>query len=143
MGFMVRICQTGLLILLALARAEMAVAQAHERSYPEQIGTKFLRGVTNLVTGVAELPKQVYLVGRAEGWVKGAFRGPIEGLGMVIARTIAGAYEVLTFPLPVPPGYQPLLLPEYVWEPEPPPQLTIPADSSQPALPQAPRSDSG
>jgi putative exosortase-associated protein (TIGR04073 family) len=84
-----------------------------------QIGAKFARGATNFATGWIEVPKQIYLVGQHEGWLMGSFRGPIDGLGMFVARTVAGAYEVLTFPLPIPPQYQPMLKPEYVWQPEP------------------------
>ncbi|OGW65988.1 MAG: hypothetical protein A3H49_01010 [Nitrospirae bacterium RIFCSPLOWO2_02_FULL_62_14] len=119
--------------VLCLSLASAAVAQAEEASVPVQIGTKLMRGVTNLVTGAGEFPKQIYLIGQKEGWVQGVFRGPLEGLGMFIARTVAGAYEVLTFPIPLPSGYQPMLLPEYVWQPEPASQLTAPA--AEPAAP--------
>lgn len=120
------------LTVLCLSLAVSAGASAEEQSVPAQIGTKFVRGLANLATGLAEFPKQIYLIGKNEGWVQGAFRGPLEGLGMFIARTLAGAYEVVTFPIPVPPGYQPMLLPEFVWEPEP--QLTVPAEPAAPML---------
>lgn len=125
---------SGLMILCLLLAGPLS-AQAEEQSpptVPAQIGTKFVRGLANLVTGLGEFPKQVYLIGKNEGWVQGTFRGPVEGLGMFIARTAAGAYEVLTFPLPVPSGYQPMLLPEYVWQPEPPAQLTVPTGPAEP-----------
>ncbi|HKW86575.1 MAG TPA: exosortase system-associated protein, TIGR04073 family [Nitrospiraceae bacterium] len=85
----------------------------------EKIATKLTRGVVNFTTGWVELPKQIYLVGHNEGLVTGAIRGLIDGLGMFIARTVAGAYEVLTFPLPIPPQYQPMLRPDYVWQQDP------------------------
>lgn len=124
----------GLALAFALWWGSVAAAQADEPSYAERIGTKLMRGMTNLITGVGEFPKQIYLVGQKEGWVQGVFRGPVEGLGMFIARTVAGAYEVVTFPLPVPPGYQPMLLPEYVWQAEPPSQLTVPDEPVAPTL---------
>lgn len=123
-----------LMLVLALAWGTVGVAQADEPSYPERIGTKLFRGMINLTTGVGEFPKQIYLVAQKEGWMQGLVRGPVEGLGMFIARTVAGAYEVATFPLPIPPGYQPMLLPEYVWQPEPPSQVTVPADPAAPTL---------
>lgn len=95
-------------------------ARAEEPDIFEQIGTKFVRGVANFTTGWAEIPKQIYVVGTNEGWVAGAFRGPFDGIGMFFARTIAGAYEILTFPLPVPARYQSMVQPEYVWESESP-----------------------
>jgi putative exosortase-associated protein (TIGR04073 family) len=90
---------------------------AEEPSTASQIGTKFLRGAANFATGWVEFPKQIYLVGQNEGWVTGAIRGPIDGLGWFVARTVGGAYEVLTFPFPIPFHYQPLFTPEYVWQP--------------------------
>ncbi len=93
--------------------------EVNESPASEKIATKLVRGVANFTTGWVELPKQIYLVGRNEGWATGALRGPIDGFGMSIARTLAGAYEVLTFPLPIPPQYQPMLQPEYVWQQEP------------------------
>ena len=122
---------------LCLSLAGAADAPAEEQSppaVPARIGTKLMRGLANLVTGVGEIPKQIYLIGQKEGWVQGTFRGPFEGLGMFVARTVAGAYEVLTFPIPVPPGYQPMLLPEYVWQPEPASQLAGPAEPAAPML---------
>lgn len=99
-------------------------ALAEEPSVPQGIATKLTRGAANFATGWIEVPKQIYLVGQREGWVTGALRGPIDGLGMFVARTVAGAYEVLTFPFPIPPRYQPMLLPEYVWHPESDSMLT-------------------
>ena len=86
------------------------------------IAVKLLRGVANILTGWAELPKQVHHLWVHEGWVRGVTRGPIDGLGMLFARTLAGAYETVSFPLPVPPSYRPLLEPPYVWQAEAPPE---------------------
>lgn len=94
-------------------------ASGEEPNVIVQIGSKFGRGVANVVSGWLEVPKQIYRVGHEEGWIRGSTKGPFEGLGMFGARTIAGAYEILTFPLPIPPHYQPMLKPEYVWQPEP------------------------
>jgi putative exosortase-associated protein (TIGR04073 family) len=95
-----------------------AVVSNEEPSVVYQIGAKFVRGAANFATGWVEIPKQIYLVGHNEGWLRGSIKGPIDGLGMFAARTIAGAYEVLTFLFPIPPQYQPMLQPEYVWEPD-------------------------
>ena len=120
------------IVFLILWSASLALAE--EPSAPQRIATKFIRGAANFTTGWMELPKQVYLVGQREGWVTGALRGPIDGLGMFVARTVAGAYEVLTFPIPLPPRYQPMLFPEYIWQPE------LPSDRADAARPLA---DSG
>jgi putative exosortase-associated protein (TIGR04073 family) len=104
-------------------------AAAEETSLVRAIGFKFVRGVGNFVLGWMEIPKQIYKVGQEEGWVKGALRGPFDGVGMSIARMTAGAYEILTFPVPVPPYYQALLRPDFVWEAEP---AEAPASSLRP-----------
>ena len=131
-----RILTLGFAVLcLSLACAVGARAeQPSSPSVPEGIGTKLVRGLANLTTGVGEIPKQIYLVGKREGWVQGAVRGPLEGFGMFIARTVVGAYEVVTFPIPVPSDYQPALLPDYVWQPEPLSQLTVPTEPAAPMI---------
>lgn len=105
---------------LALATASVGVlpVQAEESvNLKTQISQKFIRGVVNLSTGWMELPRQVYEVGQTEGWVTGLLRGPFDGIGMFFARTVAGVFEVATFPVPLP-TYQPILSPAYAWEPE-------------------------
>lgn len=106
----------GLFVLLVVGGASGACAE--EFPIWRQAGMKLARGAVNFSTGWIELPKQIYLVGQAEGWVTGALRGPIDGLGMFVVRTVAGAYEVVTFPVPIPPRYQPMVAPEFIWEPD-------------------------
>ncbi len=93
-------------------------AWAEEEALPKKISMKLLRGVANLSTGWIELGKQPYLVGAEHGWVMGVLRGPFDGIGMFVARTVGGAYEILTFPLPIPPSYRPLVQPNFSWQPE-------------------------
>lgn len=81
---------------------------------------KLGRGLLNVGTGPLEIPLQIYRTGSRDGWAAGMFFGPIEGLGMVIVRTLGGAYEILTFPLPLPLRYQPMFEPEFLWSPVPP-----------------------
>lgn len=95
-----------------------AYADAEKSGVAERAGAKLVRGVVNVATGWAEIVKQPYRIGTQDGWLAGMLRGPIEGLGMVLARTVGGAYEILTFPFPIPPGYQPMVEPNYVWQRE-------------------------
>ncbi|MDO9047435.1 MAG: exosortase system-associated protein, TIGR04073 family [Methylobacter sp.] len=49
---------------------------------------------------------------------QGAIGVPIglaTGLGMAVTRELAGVYEFLSAPFPVPAGFQPILTPEYPW----------------------------
>jgi putative exosortase-associated protein (TIGR04073 family) len=65
------------------------------------------------------MPKQIYRKVHEDGAVRGILIGPIEGLGMALVRSTAGAYEIVTFPIPMPPGYEPMFRPEYIWQPDP------------------------
>ncbi len=120
-ALVVSVACLALFLSSTLARADEAQSVGSESSVlsvASLIGKKFVRGAANCVLAVIEFPKQIYLVGRQEGALLGATRGLSDGFGMFLARSVAGAYEVLTFPIPIPPQYQPMLLPEFVWEPE-------------------------
>ena len=120
-----------ILVLLAVLVASLVVdaqARADEsHALSERISGKLIRGLVNLSTGWIEVPRQIYEVGTHEGWVRGVLRGPFDGIGMFFARTVAGAVETATFPVPLP-TYTPLLKPAYVWGSEDPSDM-IAADS--------------
>nr|MBP6943473.1 exosortase system-associated protein, TIGR04073 family [Candidatus Omnitrophota bacterium] len=44
--------------------------------------------------------------------------GTIKGLGLGLVRTGAGIYEAVTFPFPIPEGYEPIVKPEFVYSAE-------------------------
>ena len=75
---------------------------------------KLGRGVLNFFTGPLEIPKRMAMVWRDTDPVTGIVVGGIEGFGWFIARSMTGAYDVLTFPIPVPANYAPLMDPEFV-----------------------------
>jgi putative exosortase-associated protein (TIGR04073 family) len=112
--------------MLIVAPGSPCLAQENGLSTKEETpsalhlsASKLGRGMANLGMGWMEFPKQIYVVGKEEGWFLGLTRGPVDGLGMTLARTVAGIYEVFTFPIPIPPHYQPLIQPPYVWQPDP------------------------
>ena len=76
--------------------------------------TKLFRGMVNAVTGWMEIPKQMSLIWQESGPGKGLGWGLVKGIGFAVARSVAGAYEIATFPLPIPEEYEPLMQPEYV-----------------------------
>jgi putative exosortase-associated protein (TIGR04073 family) len=98
--------------------ASADAANAAKRSVIQPMVVKLGRGLGNLTLGWVEVPKQVTCVSRERGWLSGIMRGTIDGVGMSVARMIAGVYEIVTFPIPIPPRYQPMVMPEYVWNPE-------------------------
>jgi putative exosortase-associated protein (TIGR04073 family) len=78
---------------------------------------KFLRGAANVTMGIGELPKQMYLHSQHHH-LTGLLPGLFDGIGMSVVRISAGVCDVSTFLLPLPPHYEPLLTPVFVWEQE-------------------------
>ena len=80
--------------------------------------TKLTRGLVNIVTGWVEIPKRIHETSQTSGAWAGFTWGLLRGLGHGFIRTAAGAYEFVTFPFPAPPGYEPVIQPEYVFTEE-------------------------
>ncbi len=81
---------------------------------------KLGRGLVNIVTGWVEVPKRITETAHSQGTAAGLTWGLLRGLGYGLVRTVAGLYEVVTFPFPAPPNYTPIIQPEYVFT-----QLTL------------------
>ncbi len=103
-------------LLLLLVCGSPALAQEVQK--PEStiglMSFKFVRGLTNVVTAVVELPKQTYLTIRDEGGI-GYVIGPMKGVGMTALRAVGGAAEMVFFVVPQPGSYDPILDPDFVW----------------------------
>ena len=76
---------------------------------------KLIRGITNTLTGWVEIPKRMHETTRTSGAMAGFTYGLLRGIGYGFVRTLGGAYEVVTFPFPAPPGYQPVMRPAYIF----------------------------
>ena len=85
---------------------------SHHSSYPEQIGNKLAHGVANTVTGIVEVPKNMYIEsnrkGPAYGIPVGLFTGIVQGIG----RTLTGVVDLVTFPIPT----KPIIYPDFIWK---------------------------
>ncbi|MFC1631458.1 exosortase system-associated protein, TIGR04073 family [Candidatus Omnitrophota bacterium] len=77
---------------------------------------KLGRGLANAVTGVVEIPKKVILISKNDNPVLGLTWGWIKGAAVGLLRTAAGVYETVTFPIPAPADYEPMISPEFVFE---------------------------
>ena len=77
--------------------------------------SKLTRGFINIVTGWVEIPKRIQETSQTDGAAAGFTWGLLRGLGHGFIRTAAGFYEFFTFPFPAPPGYEPVIQPEYVF----------------------------
>ena len=73
---------------------------------------KLGRGCANVLFGVIEVPNQITKADAEQGG--GAIPYGI-GKGFVrwIAREFVGVYEIVTFPIPFPGGYKPVMKPEF------------------------------
>lgn len=77
--------------------------------------TKLGRGITNVLTGWFELPKNMYATSVEQNPFVGLSGGLIHGTGLALRRTAAGLLEMVTFPIPSPAQYESVIEPEYVF----------------------------
>ncbi len=104
-----------LLLACVVTVPSMARAEQQPEMIGEKMAVKFVRGITNTVTSIAELPKQTILTGRDMGPV-GYVVGPIKGVGMTLYRGFIGVVETVFFMVPQPGYYDPTIDPAYVWQ---------------------------
>lgn len=104
-----------LLLFTLVSVPAFAIDSPKPESIAEKMSFKLVRGVTNIATAIAELPKQTYLTARTHGPV-GYVVGPIKGVGMSLYRGFIGISETLLFMVPQPGYYDPMIDPTYVWE---------------------------
>lgn len=94
------------------------VDTASAQDIVDGMAAKGVRGAANLVTGWAEIPKQIYVTGEEGGWLRGAVVGPFKGIGMALIRTVSGAGELVTFFVAYPGYYDSWIEPRFVWQRE-------------------------
>ena len=105
-------------IMLFFCLVSVPPASAQESQPPEAIiekmSFKFVRGITNILTCVGEIPKQTMNTIHDRGSV-GYVIGPLKGVGMTIYRGVMGVVETAFFMVPQPGYYDPMVEPEFVW----------------------------
>jgi putative exosortase-associated protein (TIGR04073 family) len=74
---------------------------------------KLGRGISNLLFGIVEVPNQVTKVTSENGGAAGVTYGVGKGIVRWICREAVGVYEIVTFPIPVPHHYKPVMWPEF------------------------------
>jgi len=81
---------------------------------------KAKRGGINIVTSPLEIPKQakneIESTEEKPGKIIALFGGTVKGLVFAVGRLGSGIYDVLTFNINTPKGYEPLVKPDYVCE---------------------------
>ncbi len=109
-----RIRTIGMILVVGLLFLGAAQPAHAEQETGALVVTKLFRGIANAATGWMEIFKQTSLTWQQSGPGVGMTWGFIKGIGYAVARSVAGAYEIVTFPVPIPEGYKPLMRPEYV-----------------------------
>jgi putative exosortase-associated protein (TIGR04073 family) len=104
------------LIVAVTAMTAAAPAFAMDASqYAAGASTKLGRGVVNAVTGWGEIPKQT-VIGSKEDGLLGGVGGFFKGIGLAVARSVVGGFEIATFWAPVPDRFEPVMQPATVFD---------------------------
>ena len=101
-----RFASLAMLLLVALHPSHAAAQTA---------GRKCVRGLAAMTTAFLEVPGNMYEQAEARGPAEGIPFGFVKGLGMIVPRVLVGVYEFLSAPFEAPPGYRPILEPEFPW----------------------------
>lgn len=83
-------------------------------TFADDAGRKLGRGLANTLFGIAEVPIQIQATLDQRGSGAAATYGVLKGIGRFLMREGVGIYEVLTFPIPFPKYYEPIIEPEYL-----------------------------
>lgn len=78
--------------------------------------TKLGRGLTNIVFSPFEYFTNIQKAADRRGAVSGAFEGLLAGTYYMVGRILAGAYDVVTFPVPAPKDYAAIMKPDTVFD---------------------------
>lgn len=106
---MVRFARLWLLSTFFFLTASFLTPSAWAYTAWDKVG----RGIANIVTSPYEIIRQGMIDFEDHGGI-GVFSGSIRGVFCMVGRIVVGAYEVVTFPIPVPSNFRPILYPEYV-----------------------------
>ena len=100
-----------LIMVLVFSVAEVALAGTPL----EKLG----RGVANVITCPIELVAGIVDTGNESGPMAGCTIGVLKGTFNIVRRAVVGVYEVVSFPVPVPEDYAPIITdPEYFFASE-------------------------
>jgi len=96
----------------ALLSVGPAYAEEHEHDYLSGLTCKFTQGLFNTATGFIELPKNVINISHDQNIFVGLTWGVVRGVMHSVSRTVVGAAELITAPIPT----DDYISPPYVWD---------------------------
>ena len=95
----------------------IAIFLMSSMSYADDPIKKLGRGIANMLTFPLELPKGIGDANREDGPLAAASYGVLKGLFDGCVRGIVGVYETVTFLIPIPADYAPIVKdPEFFLE---------------------------
>lgn len=97
------------MIMVLIALLFLAFVDAHADDVVGGPVKKLGRGFANLVTSPFYVFKGMGDTAKKNGWMAGATWGLLEGAVNLVKRASVGAYEIVTFPVPLPANYEPIL----------------------------------
>ena len=101
-----------IVLLLALVPSGLAVDLEPEGTMSRKLQRAFLNVALAPIEISYELKKARLQETAIPNWFIGTLRG---GFAMV-GRMIIGIYELVTFPIPIPKNYEPVIYPEFAWQ---------------------------
>jgi putative exosortase-associated protein (TIGR04073 family) len=102
------------LLLISMLWLPIGVLAANEDAPQGQNALRKLgRGIANVLFGIVEVPNQITKVAAENGGGAGVTYGVGKGFLRWFGREITGVYDIVTFPVPVPKGYKPIMKPEF------------------------------
>lgn len=105
-----RIIVTAAVFVLSIFIMSSLGSQALAQSPIRKLG----RGAANTAMGFLEIPANIVDVVEEEGPIAALTYGIARGVAMAVLRTSVGVYELVTFILPFPENYEPILEPEFM-----------------------------
>jgi putative exosortase-associated protein (TIGR04073 family) len=104
----------GLLLVTILCNPFHAyAAELAEEGTPAR---KLQRGFLNIALSPVEFSNEIVKLKKADTALPSWFVGIIKGSFNAVGRGVVGAFEILTFPVPVPSNYAPVVKPEFTWD---------------------------
>lgn len=99
-------------MIILLAATASGPGRAQNPDYGEMVGRKLGSGYTNMVLGLAEIPKNAIITTNQTNALFGVTGGIFKGILHGVGRTLAGAVDLITCPIPT----EPIPKPAFVWE---------------------------
>ena len=102
-----------LFMVLALVLPFRAMADTEDVPRGQNALRKLCRGFANVLFGIVEMPNQITKATAEHGGGAGVTYGVGKGFARWMGREVTGVYDVVTFPVPFPHGYKPIMKPEF------------------------------